>query len=43
MAASRFSSSSKVRREQSKVKQMIIFAYDHIGIFLVDTVPDGQS
>ena len=32
----------KFRHEQSKVKQMMIFAYDHIGIILADAVPVGQ-
>lgn len=33
----------KYRREQSKVKQMMIFAYDYIGIILADAVPVGQT
>ena len=33
----------KFRREQSKVKQMMIFAYYHIGIILADAVPVGQT
>ena len=33
----------KFRRAQSKVKQMMIFAYDHRGIIMTDTVPCGTS
>ena len=33
----------KFRREQSQVKQMVIFAYDHRGIIMTDRVPCGTS
>ena len=33
----------KFRRAQSKVKQMMIFAYDHRGIITTDRVPCGTS
>ena len=33
----------KFRRCQSKVKQMMIFAYDHQGIIMTDRVPCGRS
>jgi len=33
----------KFRRAQSKVKQMMIFAYDHRGIIMTDRVPCGTS
>lgn len=33
----------KFRRAQSKVKQMMIFAYDHEGIIITDRVPCGRS
>lgn len=34
---------NKFRRAQSKVKQMMIFAYDHHGIIMTDRVPCGRS
>lgn len=33
----------KVRRQQTKVKQMMIFAYDKLGIIVTDRVPIGSS
>ncbi|VVC34914.1 Transposase, type 1 [Cinara cedri] len=33
----------KVRRQQTKVKQMMIFAYDKLGIIVTDRVPIGIS
>jgi len=33
----------KFRRTQSKVKQMMIFAYDHRGVIMTDSVPCGTS
>ena len=33
----------KIIRTQSKVKQTIIFAYDHQGVIMTDRVPCGRS
>jgi hypothetical protein len=33
----------KSRREQSQVKQMMVFVYDHQGIIMTDGVPCGTS
>jgi hypothetical protein len=38
-----FSQPKNVRRAQSKVKQMIIFAYNHRVIIMTDRVPRGTS